>query len=270
VSTLFPAPVDALLAILRRDAIVFVSYRGRFLSQTLALVFNLALFFYLSHIVSISAFRSSSAYFSYVVVGLAILQVLISTLGQAPTTLRQELVSGSFEPIVLSPLGPVWGTVGLLLFPLLVSFVSAVLMLVFGVLLFGLHLKLTALAAIPVALLASVAFMPFGLALCAATVAFKQVLSGAQFIVAGLALVGGLYFPISILPDWIRWASEVQPLTPAADVLRHLLVGSPLRESLLEDLLKLAGFAAIGFPLALAALARAIAFSRARGTIIEY
>jgi ABC-2 type transport system permease protein len=270
VSSLVPAPVDAMLAILRRDAIVFVSYRGRFASQTLALVFNLALFFYLSHIISISAFHSSSAYFSYVVVGLAILQVLIATLGQAPTTLRQELVSGSFEPIVLSPLGPVWGTVGLLLFPAVVSFVSAVLMLLFGVLLFGLQLKLTALAAIPVALVASVAFMPFGLLLCAATVAVKQVLSGAQFIVAGLALVGGLYFPISILPEWIRWTSEVQPLTPAADVLRHLLTGSALRQSLLEDIAKLVGFAAVGFPLALALLGRSIAYSRRRGTIIEY
>lgn len=269
-SRLIPAPVDALLAILRRDALVFASYRGRFASQTLALVFNIALFYYLSHIISIDAFRSSSAYFSYVIVGLAILQVLISTLGQAPTTLRQELVSGSFEPIVLSPLGPVLGTVGLLLFPLVVSFVSAILMLVFGVLLFGLHLELTALLAIPAALLASIAFMPLGLLLCAATVAVKQVLAGAQFIVAGLALAGGLYFPIAVLPSWIRWTSEVQPLTPAADVLRHLLVGSPLREPLLEDLLKLAGFAALGLPLALLVLRRAIAFSRARGTIIEY
>ena len=40
-------------------------------------------------------------------------------------------------------------------------------------------------------------------------------------------------------PAWTRWLSEVQPFTPAVDLLRNLLVHTPLRDGVLVDLLKL-------------------------------
>ena len=77
-----------------------------------------------------------------------------------------------------------------------------------------------------------------------------------QFIVAGIAIVGGLYFPIAVLPGWIRWASEVQPFTPATDLLRHLLVDTPLVHPAIVELLKLVGFTAVLLPSRRAASAR--------------
>ena len=79
-------------------------------------------------------------------------------------------------------------------------------------------------------------------------IAFKQVSSASQFIVTGVAIVGGLYFPIALLPDWIEWTSEVQPFTPATDLLRHLLVGTPLEHSAALDLFKLGAFALVLLP----------------------
>jgi len=49
----------------------------------------------------------------------------------------------------------------------------------------------------------------------------KQTVMGASFIVSAISLVAGLYFPISLLPGYLRWASDVQPFTPAVDLLRH-------------------------------------------------
>ncbi len=44
------------------------------------------------------------------------------------------------------------------------------------------------------------------------------------------SLVAGLYFPVALLPQWIRWASDVQPLAPATELLRWALVGQPLTD----------------------------------------
>jgi hypothetical protein len=62
----------------------------------------------------------------------------------------------------------------------------------------------------------------------------------------------------------------VQPFTPAADALRHLLVGSKMQYSMLVDLGRLAGFAAVLLPVSLWTLRSAIAYAQRRGTIIEY
>lgn len=143
-------------------------------------------------------------------------------------------------------------------------------MLVLATLIFGLPLAATAPLAIPVALLATLAFAPFGLILVALVMAFKQVTSATSYIVAGLAIVGGLYFPISLLPGWIRWMSDVQPFTPATDVLRHLIVATPLLHPAVTELLKLAGFAIVLVPTCLLLLRVAIRHGQRAGTIVEY
>ena len=62
---------------------------------------------------------------------------------------------------------------------------------------------------------------------------------------AGITLIAGFYFPVSLLPGWIQWASDVQPFTPAVDLLRHLLIGIDLEGSAWLAVARLAGFAAI-------------------------
>jgi len=100
--------------------------------------------------------------------------------------------------------------------------------------------------------------------------AFKQASSATQFIVAGVAIVGGLYFPTAVLPGWIRWASDVQPFTPATDLLRHLLIDTPLVHPAGVELLKLVGFCAVLLPAGLMLLRASIRYGQRSGTIAEY
>ena len=62
----------------------------------------------------------------------------------------------------------------------------------------------------------------------------------------------------------------MQPFTATVDLLRHLLVGTPLKESPALLTVQLAGFIAVLAPLGLLALSRAVEASRRRGTVIEY
>jgi ABC-2 type transport system permease protein len=106
--------------------------------------------------------------------------------------------------------------------------------------------------------------------MAAAVVLLKQTNAGATFVMAGMTLLAGLYFPVTLLPAWIRWASDVQPFTPAVDLLRNVLVGTPLSDPFGVELAKLAGFAAVLLPLSLLVLRAAVRRSRRQGTIIEY
>ncbi len=257
-------------AVLRRDLRLYLSYPGRFPMRVLTAVFSLALFHYISQLVAVDQFSDPEDYFAFVVVGLVILEVLQATLGVG-VALRQELLTGNFERVVLSPFGPVPGIAAMALLPLLLAFVLALVMLGAGALLFDLPVSWSqAPLAVPVALLGSSAFAALGLLFAAVVVLFKQATSAAAFFVAIISLLSGVYFPVALLPGWAEWLSGVLPFKPTVDLLRHLLLDTPMVGSVGAALAKLAGFVAVLTPLSLLALRAALRHTQRRGTIAEY
>jgi len=221
-------------------------------------------------LVNVRGFGSHGAYFGFVVVGLALVSVMYSCFS-IPELLRQELIAGTFDRLLLSPFGAIRSVMAMALFPMVFSFALAALTLALGCLLFGLQLHWSTVPlSVPVMLLALLAFMPFGVLFAALTVVVKQGSIGTSWVIALLSIVGGLYFPVSLLPQWVQTAAKLQPFTAATDVLRHLLVNSSLGGSPGTSLLKLAAFAAVLLPMSIYALAAAIRFGQRRGTIIEY
>ncbi len=262
---------QAALAVMRRDYQIMLSYRVQLVSTIVSAFLTLTIFYYVSRLVRVGAFPSPDDYYAFVVVGIVILQILSSVMVGPPNILRQELLAGTFERIVLSPFGAVGGVFSMLLFPFALALATGAVAMLFAVGAFGVDLQLSsAPLAIPAAVLVALAFMPFGVMLVAMVLIVKQAAVGASFVLAGISLIAGFYFPTALLPGWIEWASDVQPFTPGVDLLRHLLLGSPLRESAWLEVGKLLGFAAAMLPLSMVLLSLAVQFTRRRGTIIEY
>jgi ABC-2 type transport system permease protein len=264
------AYADATIGVIRRDLTAFLSYRLRFLGQIAATFFSVTLYYYISQLVTVGTFATPGSYFAFAVVGIAIMATLVTSLSALPARVRQELVAGTFERIVLSPFGPVAAIYASVLFPMLLSLIEATLTISFAALVFGMPIKATVPLAIPAALLTSLSFVPFALLASASVIVAKQVQTGIGFAVTGLALISGVFFPVSLLPGWISWTQNVQPFTPALDLLRHLIAGTPMSDSAPTVVLKLCAFIAIFTPLAWFALRWAIKTGQRRGTIIEY
>jgi ABC-2 type transport system permease protein len=263
--------VAAAFAVVRRDFTLLTSYRFRFVTQLLSAFFGLTLFYYISRLVKVGNGISSDEYYAFAVTGLMTLQVINSTLTIPSMTLRQELVAGTFERFAISPFGPVAGIISMMLFPLIYTLAIVTCMLAFAGLAFGLELQwATVPLSIPLGALAALAFAPFGVFVVAGVMLAKQAAASTNWIVAGISLVGGLYFPVALLPSWIQWMSDVQPFTPAVELMRYVLLGMEVPGSALLDVVKLLLFAVILLPLSVVALQRAVRTSSRRGTIIEY
>ncbi|MGB0093127.1 MAG: ABC transporter permease [Solirubrobacteraceae bacterium] len=261
--------LGAIVATVKRDAAIFASYRLRFASQILAMLFTLTMFFYIAKLVRPDAVGPHGDYYAFAVVGIVIMAVLTSALTTA-NLVRMELMQGNFERMLISPLGPVGGVVAVAAFPIVYSTLFAGVMLTLAVGIFGISLHPLGIPpALVVAAFGAVAFACIGLLFVAALLAFKSAM-GATWVIAALSLLGGVYFPVKLFPGWIRWTADVQPLTPAVDLLRHLLVGTRLIQPVWLELVKLGGFTAALIPVSTAALWFAVGWSRRRGTIIEY
>ena len=146
----------------------------------------------------------------------------------------------------------------------------ATVQLLVAVALFGLSITwATAPLAIPIAIAGALAFAPFALVFAAVTLAFKQA-PGQGAALALVALASGMYFPVALLPWWLHWISEIQPLTPTLALLRHVLLGFPVPGSAAAAAAKIVGFMIIGIPIGLSLVSLAGRHSRKRGTIVEY
>jgi ABC-2 type transport system permease protein len=260
----------AFAAVLRRDMYIYVSYRTRLVSQLLTSLFSLTLFYYVSKLVHVSGFSSHNAYFGFVVVGISLVGVMYSCFS-IPELVRQELIAGTFDRLLLSPFGAIRSVLAMALFPMVLSFVLAALTLVLGFALFGLQLHWSTVPlSVPVMVIVLLAFLPFGVLFASLTVVVKQGSIGTSWVIALLSIVGGLYFPVSLLPHWLQTAAKLQPFTAATDLLRHLLVNSSLGGAPETSLLKLLGFAVVLLPVSIYVLVSAIRIGQRRGTIIEY
>lgn len=263
----------AIRGILLRDALIFASYRWRPLTQALNTFLSLALFFFISKLVAPERIGvgNEAGYFAFAIVGVAFLPVLTAAVSTVPATVRGELMTGTFERLVVTPLGPVWAVLAMAIFPVAQAVITACLTVVLGSLVFGLDLAWeTAWLAIGVAALASFAFLPFALLAVALVLFAKRAGAGTAYVVTAMSLTSGAFFPVSLLPWWLRWISEVQPLTPTLELLRRVLLGTPLTEPAWADVLRLVAFGAVLTPIGLVVLSATVRIGRRRGTLTEY
>jgi ABC-type multidrug transport system permease subunit len=259
----------AAAGIFRRDAAIRLSYRGALISENVGVIFSLAVFHFIAQLVHVPPFVTPKDYFAYTVVGIIALGIIHASL-TVPPYLRQELVAGTYERLELSTFGGTGAVASLILFPIVYAITVATVQLAVAVAIFGLRLDwTTAPLALPIAALGALSFAPLAFLFSATVLAFKQS-PGQGFVLAGISLVAGTYFPVALLPWWLEWLSYVQPLTPTLELLRHVLLGFPMRDAPWLAVVKICGFIVVGVPVGLYAIARAAAYGRRRGTLIEY
>ena len=69
-------------------------------------------------------------------------------------------------------------------------------------------------------------------------------------VITPMTFLSGVYFPIEQMPTWLQAVAQVLPLTAAVELVRPLILGTPMAE-FWRPLAVLAGYAAGGYYLAL-------------------
>ncbi len=83
-------------------------------------------------------------------------------------------------------------------------------------------------------------------------------------------LLGGVVFPVALLPAWLRWASSLLPVTYALDGMRRGLLAPAGFAALVPDVVALAVFDAVLLPLGLVAFRAAVRKAKRDGTLSHY
>jgi ABC-2 type transport system permease protein len=147
-------------------------------------------------------------------------------------TVAWERWEGTIEYTFMAPISRPVHLVGMGVYAVLYGLLRAAAIFVAVVLFIGIHLPHANYpAALALLSIASVSFI--GVGMMTAVLPLISPEKGAQlgFVAQGLMLVvSGVYYPVSVLPDWMQWISKISPATYALRGNRdQILAGAGLR-----------------------------------------
>lgn len=268
---------NRLLAFLKRDFLIEVSYRLSFVLQFCSIFFSIILFYFISRLVSDappvrqSIIDYGGQYFSFVLIGIAFQNYLSAGLGSFSGSIRTEQVMGTLEAILATPTRLPVIVLAAAQWSFVFTTFRVAIYLVLGVLLFGVSLAGANIPAALAALLLTIAaFSSLGIISASLVMIFKKGDPFSWAINASSTLLGGVYFPITILPGWLQPVSYLFPITYSLKALRlSLLQGAGLTQ-IFPDLAALIIFTMTTLPLSLLAFRRAVKKARREGSLSFY
>lgn len=234
-STTRAGPLSLVLAFLRRDWGIAWSYRTGFATDVLQSITSVFFLYFLGRLVGSRGHSAAGGlaqgYFPFVVIGVALLGIVTTGLTAVSTRLRTDQTTGTLEALLAMP-SPAWLTVlGSASYQLVYAAASAALTVVIAVVGFGLrfHATLASAALAAAGLAVSVGlFCVMGLAFAAFIVVFKRGGQAPLLVGTAFSLLGGVYYPVSLLPGPLRLVSDLLPFTWSLQVVRRGLLEAQL------------------------------------------
>jgi len=262
-------------AFLKRDYLLARASRLAFGWQLLSVFFAAPILFYMGRLIQPATSRHLAPfggdYFAFVTIGVAVFGFLAATMAAPAAAIRHEQMIGTLEAVLITPASPHVVVLGASLWNIIVAILQGALYLVLGVLIFGLEIRGTGLlAAALVSLVAVGTFAALGMLSTALVVILRHGDPLSGLIAAGSALLGGVFYPTTVLPQPLQRLSEFVPLTHALRALRLALLQGHGVSALQEELSILLLFLGVLGPLATFALWWAIRQAKTAGTLGAY
>jgi ABC-2 type transport system permease protein len=260
------------LLFFERDLRIASTYRSPFILELVEALFGAAMFYYVARFVDSPqlqhALPQGHSYFAYSLVGFVFFDYLHAALDTFDRSLEEARDTGTLEPLLVTQVSLPVILVGSAIYPFVVTTLRIAVYLAWGALLFGFPLGsanwLSVLAVLVVTLLA---FSALGIFSSAYLLLFKRGNPGKWFLLGVSSVVGGMLFPVSILPDWLQVIARLNPVTYALDAMRTALLDGASLAGIARSILALLGFAAILLPSAVLAFSWALRRTKITGTL---
>jgi len=266
--------MDRFLAFLERDWRIESSYRLPFIWTCVGIFASVFMFYYMARLVGPTALPYlqdyGGNYFAFLLIGIAFSRYLNVALHSFSGGIRGAQNDGTLEAMLMTPAPASVIAFGSSLWGYSRTTLEVLIYLVMGRLFWNVHLRGNLPAAAAALLLSLIAFSAIGVISSSIILVIKR--GDPLMWVWGTAsyLLGGVYYPITILPGWVQGLARLLPITYSLRALRlALLQGASLTE-LWSDLLILSGFCLILVPLSIYTFRIAMCRARYDGSLTHF
>jgi ABC-2 type transport system permease protein len=263
-----------LSAFLRRDFREALTYKFSFVSSFVGILLSSATFYFVAKLVppgtpSLGPFGGD--YFSFAVVGVAFSSLLGMFQEGLSAVVRSAQVSGTLEALLVTPASIPTVLFGSSLYSLLLQVFRTLLHLGVALAFFGMILgRVNGPGVLCVGVLTVLCFLGVGVLSASFILVYKTGNPFGWILGTVSGLLGGVVFPVALLPPWIRWVSSLLPVTYALDGMRKSLLASVGFAEVLPDIAALAVFNIILLPASLLAFRLAVHKAKKDGTLSHF
>jgi ABC-2 type transport system permease protein len=266
--------MSSTLAFFKRDLLIFFSYKLSFMMQILGVFFVVPFFFFISKVMGDSTSdmlkNYGGNYFAFLLIGVAFVDYLGLSLKTFNDSIRDSQLMGTMEIVLLSPTTLPEILISSSLFGYCFTTSRFVLYLLLG-LCYGLDLgKANFISGFLILLLSVIAFASIGILIACATMIFKQCGSLNHVVNATALFLGGVIYPIDVLPMWLQKISLIFPFTHSLQAIRLALIDGAGLWDLKWQICILLAFIIVLLPVSLMTFWASVRWTKMAGTLAQY
>lgn len=271
----FRVTLRKLAILFQRDLAVARSYRSAFVLELFYALFGVASFYFLSRFIDSPHLEQSlpqgTSYFSFVLVGLAFFDYLSVALHTFDESLQSARQNGTLENLLVTQTSLPVILAGSSLYPFVLLSLRTVIYLGWGAVLFGFPVRDANWPGALLILAASVlAFSGLGILSASYLLVFKKGNPVNWAVVGVSSVVGGMMYPVSVLPRWLQFIARLTPVTYSLEGMRAAILGHATLAELWPSLAGLLVFAALLLPFSFFAFSWALRRTKVTGTLTHF
>jgi ABC-2 type transport system permease protein len=271
----FALTLRKLALLFRRDFAVARSYRAAFVIEIFEALFGVAGFYFLSKFVESTKLEKSlppgANYFSFALVGIAFFDYMSVALHTFDGSLQEARRNGTLENLLVTQTTLPVILAGSSLYPFALLSLRTTIYIGWGAILFGFPLGGANWPGALLVLGASIlAFSGLGILSASYLLVFKRG-NPVNWAILGLStVVGGMMYPISVLPVWLQYVARCIPITYSLEGMRAAILGHATIRALLPSLAGLLIFAIVLLPISFLIFSWALRRTKISGTLTHF
>jgi ABC-2 type transport system permease protein len=265
----------SLVVFFRRDFAIESSYHIAFVFQLFETLFAVASFYYLSHFVEspelTHALPVGKNYFSFAIVGIAFFDYMSVAMNTFEHTIEEARRNGTLEAMLATDTSVPVILAGSALFPFVLFSLRTSIYLGWGILFFGFPAgSANWIGAIVVLVVSVLAFAGLGILSASYLLLFMRG-NPAKWLLLGLSgVLGGMMYPVSVLPHWLQNLARLLPITYSLEGLRAALLGGAGFGELWRSIRALLLFTVVLLPISSVVFSWALRRTKTLGTLTHF
>lgn len=263
------------LAFIKKDFLIESSYKLSFIFSIFSVLISILSYFFIDKLFGrriVSHLEEFGVnYFSYVFLSMAFFSYIGIGLGSFAGRIRSEQIQGTLEAVLLTPTRISTILFSMSLWNLLFATLNMAIYITAGIYLFKISFAgINILSTFVILLLTILSFSGLGILSASFIMIFKRGNPVGWVISSVQGLIGGVYFPVTVMPAWLQLLAKFFPITYAIRAIELAVYKNYSLTQLTKEIGFLLLFSFLLLPLSLFSFKYALKKARQQGSLIQY
>jgi ABC-2 type transport system permease protein len=267
--------LNKIFAILKKDFFNESSYRTAFVSSFIGVVMNLLIFYFIDKLfgprIAPHLQPYSVGFFPYVMLNMGFFHYIGLGAGSYAARIRQEQMQGTLESLLLTPTRTPTLLLGMGLWNFCYATINALIYAGLGYWLFQIDFsQVNRLSLFVILIVTIISFSSIGIISASIILVVKKGNPVEWMLNSAEAILGGVYFPITVMHISLQAVAQCLPMTYAIRALQLAVYQGYTLSALRTEILVLVFFSAALAPLSVWIFSKALDHVRRRGSLAHY